>query len=487
MAEKAFETDLSKYRPTPIDKESHFGIDELFFSTTDRSSHIISGNSVFHRVSQYTYDEMSGQTHNMVRHPDMPRCIFRTFWNHLNDNEPVAAYVKNLTKEGRYYWVFAYIVPVEQEFISVRLRPSSEYFEKAKKLYTELREIELNVESSDLGAVQRDLREQGMQRSTELLQTRLHEYGFRDYDQFMHAALTAEILARDAAMKADHFVPSQRETASSADDYGMQPRDENSSEWTNLATAYEEMRVLLNGYMSRVEYFDQCDRMLSSKSVFLENLAENIRVFSLNSILACDALHDGARTLAAVASLMRDRSNAISGMIASLTTSLHNFSDAIEQIGFHIGSSRLQTDLATQYVNSLIRGNSEEHDLTRNLALLAKSEAAANQPIREWLARLIEYSHEIADQSAQVQRELGVLQVLHMNGRIESASVPNNAAIVELFQTIGEQVRNALAEMEHFSIVQSFFQLEKLARDGMHAKLLDTVLQETRNATHERV
>lgn len=476
-AENPDDTRLQKR--TPIDLESFFDIDELFFSTTDKSGRIISGNRVFERVSKFSYDELISQAHNIIRHPDMPRCVFRVLWDHLNAGEAVAAYVKNMAKDGSWYWVFAYVVPVDNEYLSVRLQPSSALFETVQSLYKELRETELAIESRDITASWKELREEAITASTGLLQRRLRELHIPDYDTFMRSAITVEVISRDEIMKQRGISLASRFT-------GMRHSESEipgKVHWATLAQTYESIRQLFDTYISYVTYFEKCDSMLGSKTSFLEGLAESIRIFSLNAILACDAIPSGAETLTAVASLMRDRSNVISGMVTELTSGLSRFSRAREQIGFCISSGRMQTDLATQYVNGVFYSNEVEHDLTRNLTMLATSESSINGKIQQYLQDLLDASHHISKYAKSILRELGVLQVLHMNGRVESASVSNNGAIVELFHNIGEQVRSAQLEMEQFAIVNEFFALEKIQREAK----LETRLQELQLATRDVV
>src|SRR4051794_38069039 len=104
-----------------VDRARPFAIDELFFSTTDAKGVIRSGNGVFARVSGFELEELVGQAHNVVRHPDMPRAVFRTFWDALGAGRGVAAYVKNIASDGAYYWVMAFAVPaLDGGFVSVR-------------------------------------------------------------------------------------------------------------------------------------------------------------------------------------------------------------------------------------------------------------------------------------------------------------------------------------------------------------------------------
>src|SRR4051812_27090860 len=94
---------------TPRDVESPFGIEELFYSTTDRKGVILHGNDVFVRVSKHARERLVGSPHNIIRHPDMPRAAFRLVWETILSGSPVVAYVKNMAANGDYYWVTALI------------------------------------------------------------------------------------------------------------------------------------------------------------------------------------------------------------------------------------------------------------------------------------------------------------------------------------------------------------------------------------------
>ena len=69
-----------------INEESFFKLNELFFSHTNKKGHIIYGNDVFNRVSDYEFDELRGKAHSIVRHPDMPKAVFKLFWQTLQKN-----------------------------------------------------------------------------------------------------------------------------------------------------------------------------------------------------------------------------------------------------------------------------------------------------------------------------------------------------------------------------------------------------------------
>ena len=86
----------------PINKEAPFNYDEFFFSTTDKRGVIEYGNEVFIKISGYKREDLMGKPHSIIRHPDMPRCVFKIFWDTIKTGAPIAAYVKNMAADGSY-------------------------------------------------------------------------------------------------------------------------------------------------------------------------------------------------------------------------------------------------------------------------------------------------------------------------------------------------------------------------------------------------
>lgn len=97
--------------PRPTGVERTFGSEEIIVSKTDRKGVIRYANEVFLRVSRYSEQETLGRPHNLVRHPDMPRAVFRLLWNEIEAGREIFAYVLNLSADGAHYWVLAHVTP----------------------------------------------------------------------------------------------------------------------------------------------------------------------------------------------------------------------------------------------------------------------------------------------------------------------------------------------------------------------------------------
>lgn len=91
--------------------ERFFEEDEIIVSKTNAKGHLTYTNSVFLRLASYTEKEVIGQPHSIVRHPDMPRCVFKLLWDTISTGKEIFAYVVNRAKNGDHYWVLAHVTP----------------------------------------------------------------------------------------------------------------------------------------------------------------------------------------------------------------------------------------------------------------------------------------------------------------------------------------------------------------------------------------
>jgi len=98
-------------RPEPIDEEYVFE-EGLIVSSTDLKGIITYANRKFCTISGYDKKELVGKNHNIVRHPDMPKAAFQDAWDTIRASKDWTGIVKNLRKDGHYYWVYTHISPI---------------------------------------------------------------------------------------------------------------------------------------------------------------------------------------------------------------------------------------------------------------------------------------------------------------------------------------------------------------------------------------
>lgn len=91
--------------------ERKFEDDAIIVSKTDLKGRITYANRHFLQISDYTEKEVLNQPHSLIRHPAMPRCVFKLLWDTISSGQEIFAYVINRTKPGDHYWVYAHVTP----------------------------------------------------------------------------------------------------------------------------------------------------------------------------------------------------------------------------------------------------------------------------------------------------------------------------------------------------------------------------------------
>ena len=167
-----------KIQPTGV--ERRLKEDEIIVSKTDPSGRITYVNQTFLKISDFTEQDVVGQQHSVVRHPEMPRSVFKLLWETIASGQEIFAYVVNLTKYGDHYWVFAHVTPSFDSsgnivgFHSNRRAPERKAIDTVSSLYKMLIEEEQRYPD----------RRKGMLSATEMLQSMLSEH-HKEYDEFV--------------------------------------------------------------------------------------------------------------------------------------------------------------------------------------------------------------------------------------------------------------------------------------------------------------
>lgn len=129
-------------------REVMLGPEELIITKTDPTGHITYANRVFMRIAGYGEEQLIGQPHNLIRHPDMPRGVYRMMWKTLQSGQEFFGIVKNYTSNGDFYWVFANITPDYgldgslQGYFSVRRQAARSAIGLVQPVYAEMCRIE---------------------------------------------------------------------------------------------------------------------------------------------------------------------------------------------------------------------------------------------------------------------------------------------------------------------------------------------------------
>ena len=453
---------------TPINQEREFHIDELFFSTTDKKGVIRSGNDVFVRVSGYSpVEELIGQPHNIIRHPDMPRCVFKLLWDYIQAGKGIAAYVKNMTRDGRYYWVVALVVPIRDGYLSVRFKPSSDYFQVIQGLYPELLALERSYGTDGPS------RQAGMLASGERMLEALKEKGFDSYDVFMQTALSREISSRRAVLAAHARTGGAGEATASGRKDGRQ------ASLRTIRQYYRSVDSELAGLFFLAESFLDLNEKLRSKSAFLSQLARRIRLLSLNALVESNRLEESGATLTAISDRMARSADDSVDLIAGMTGNILSVVGSLREMAFTISAAKLQVEMALFFVRELLDGTSRpagddasyravesdapcrmaEGDATCRAILRTGEDIGAlteslTDSVRQVLANLQrsqEPIQQLKGHTHTLVKALRSLEFIHIIGKIEAARVEHADQFRLTFEEVLQLIQEAQAELRDFS------------------------------------
>ncbi|NDC36706.1 MAG: PAS domain S-box protein [Proteobacteria bacterium] len=164
----------------PTNREVFFEENEIIVSKTDTRGRMTYVNDVFLRIAGYSEDECLGKPHSMIRHPDMPRAVFKLLWETIASGSEIFAYVKNMTKNGDHYWVIAHVTPTRgadgsiMGYHSNRRVPERTAIERIQGIYRLLNEEESRHSDPRKGVLA----------SSELMLDMLEKQG-TTYEEFM--------------------------------------------------------------------------------------------------------------------------------------------------------------------------------------------------------------------------------------------------------------------------------------------------------------
>lgn len=162
-------------------KEIFFDENEIIVSKTNLKGHLTYCNELFLKLAGYTEQESLGQPHSLIRHPDMPRSVFKLLWDTIQNGEEIFAYVLNRAKNGDHYWVLAHVTVSKDEtgnvigYHSNRRVPKRDILDNTiRPLYRELCAIEK----------QHDDRKAGLEASIQKLKETISGTGM-EYGEFV--------------------------------------------------------------------------------------------------------------------------------------------------------------------------------------------------------------------------------------------------------------------------------------------------------------
>lgn len=418
---------------TPLATARSFQLNEMFFSTTDARGIIQSGNEVFARISGFTQEELIGQPHSIIRHPDIPRVVFQQLWEAVKAGKSFAGYVKNMAKDGAYYWVFAVITPISGgRYLSIRFKPSSPTQAVVEKLYAVLRETENKTLAT--GATPKD----AMAASLAVLEGELGKLGFPSYEFFSHVALNAEMDSRDKGLT------ELRQALFPATIIGEGAAIAAlSAIYNDGLRAYRQITTLYGELHAFLRFQEQLQK--AGRSVLA--VSGDFRMHALNVNIT--AQHHGldGRTVGVVATFLDSYAQDLGRGTNEMGEHIKRTSSAVESINADIAISRLQMEMILAFQAEL--ATDKEHSRER-LTMLTDLEEAFLARARSAAAAITALQTESAQlgESREYLSKVAVsIQMAQVRGLTESARIPDAENLRTMFGEFRRKIDTTNAEL----------------------------------------
>ncbi|MEM1386600.1 MAG: PAS domain-containing protein [Pseudomonadota bacterium] len=390
-------------KATPRGGEAQFKIGEVIYSRTDKRGVIQAGNAVFRRISGYDWSDLIGAPQKILRHADMPRGVFEIFWNRLKAGKTVGAYIKNRTKDGGFYWVFAIVLPCEGGYMSARVKPVSDRLTSIKALYAELLSLEKQHRWEPAA-------------SARWLEEQFEKQGFEDYQTFMTQAMSEELVARNASL-------------------GREP--------LTAIQGFADMR------RAAADLTRQTERLISE--------FEMTEIIPINFRVIASRLEPNGGPISTLSTnyggMSRDMSSWFETNVVGENSNFSKIGSTVTDSVFLQSVSRITQECAEQL--EWERGQSPEIDLGDERERLAVVSRHYDDQSREGRSRLADESRRILDACKKMNRHMLGLSTTRVMCKIEGALLSSGQE--SLTDIIGElsgfqqRIRDHLSEIEALS------------------------------------
>jgi aerotaxis receptor len=340
----------------------------------------------------------------------MPKIVFKALWDTILAGKPICAYVKNLAKDGSYYWVFATVIPIGDDFLSVRMKPTTDLKTVVENLYKEL----LSVEKLS-----------GVEASLQTLGRALNSLGLADYNSFVLAAISAELVGR----------------------YELQTKEPKKNININNSSIQVNPRHLASVRESLFKIFkiiNKLSNLTKSISGLITKIAEiskSIEFSALNIIIEAERLGNNGWALAVVAqhiSVSAAEAKKLNSNINMLVTKMLGGLGEFRSTQLEIALSTIQIEMLSCFI--LQRHNdplsTTEENFNKNVLLLITLIEKSLKNAEPVILALNEDTKGISAELEQTSQILMSLDFIQKTGSIESARLLDASVFVQLFLAI---------------------------------------------------
>ncbi|NWF65869.1 MAG: PAS domain S-box protein [Campylobacterales bacterium] len=359
---------------TNLYEEIDFGIDELFFSITDLKGNIESSNDIFVKISEYSKSELVSSPHSIIRHQEMPSCVFKLLWEYIQNQKAVVAYVVNKTKSGKSYWVIGSVFPLNDKYISIRIKPTSAIFKLVQELYPILLE---------------DEKINGIDSSLNLLLTIIKQKGFDSYDSFMNYALLEEFKSRNNLIK---------EKTSYKIDTNCKYLEDISLK--NLCHSIEKniiMKEKIDSNFANIDTLQKLKTLFEQSASNFKFISRDLLFLSLNSSIIAAKLDKIGETFSILAKAIRESARENEAITELFEKDISALNKNISEKIFYTTLSSFQIEMVLffsyELINKFKNDNSHEDEKQETFKIVG----FLNDLIKQYLTNL----HEVITISKQ--------------------------------------------------------------------------------------
>lgn len=375
-------------KPTPTNTEVPFKFEELFFSTTDKKGVIRFGNDVFINISGYPRETILGAPHNIIRHPDMPKSVFKLFWDKLKANQPIGAYVKNMAADGRYYWVYAFAFPISDGYLSIRFKPSSELFSKVQEIY----ELVLSKEKT-----------LSLDASFQFLLDTIHENGFLSYEDFMVQSVVAELKSREDHLKVSHH-----------------DNEESDQVVKNISDVTRLISQNLDQSFGKISLFQESSRIFTDNIAKMKAEFKKLHFLSINMSTLANKLGDEAATLSVISKEFSTLAALVEKQMMIFSDFTQNLLGIIQHASLELAALKNQMIMVDFFVKESI----ETMNFSGMVANKESFTTLFSQSITNLSHELITLKNELKGldgQLVEIRKLASGMEVIKQTGAIEAA------------------------------------------------------------------
>ena len=427
----------------PIDKESSFLENEVFISSTDLRGNITYANDIFMRVSQFSKDEIINAPHSIIRHPDMPKTIFYLLWDFIKQGKVITAYVKNIAKDGSYYWVCATACPVFDKhgkadaYLSGRIKPTSKFFDLIPDLYAKILACETSYPN------------EWQKRGVALLLETLTTLGYSSYENFMEDIIEAEFTDKESTL-----IPNI--------DMSLY---QGSLNVHDLYTRTQDMYRQLQQLTSYLSIFKESLSAMAEHTDLINNALRQTRMSALNASIKSSQLAQEGKAFSIISKAIQELSmkgNNMANIVEYNVTTFQTNLTEKEQIFVRTSLFKIITILIQCELKNYIEGRLDNLDFLTNSGKFLRFHMHIDE--LEALLKPILFN------ASQINLLSLELKALSSSAKIESARI-NSATFVAIIINIDQVVHLLDNSVKQFTALNSKIGSALLALDETFYKI----------------